>query len=341
MAIFRSERIDMINVSKTRKRSRLTFVIAVCVVSFLMSCADKGIEYEDLKPVQKVAAVNDTVTLSSHVSNLVYREGRYYISDYHRGIVSFDESFSAMERMDGGTLQLAMPQCYMFAVGKDGSMCVYNHDEKTFCLYNGKNIEKISVPDYCVTYPSRFSYEGDSIIFPVVKNANTAVVMLKDSTISRFSPVVKGLDDARMPYHSDRMIVKNDIYTFVIGRGIPLVQMYSHDFKLVSSYDLRAVEDVAETVEQQKSDDPNTYFVVLRDVYCSNDKLYVLVSTKKDGKYKSNLILVLNIENDAMALSSAYVLEGNVYSTLCVNEKGQLVVVNSKTSNVEFYEIAK
>lgn len=193
------------------RRCCFFFVMAVCVVSFLMSCADKGIEYEKLKPVQKVAAVNDTVTLSSQVSNFIYRDGRYYISDYHRGIVSFDESFSAMERMDGGALQLALPQCYMFAVGEDGSICVYNHEEKTFCLHNGKNIEKISVPDYCVTYPSRFCYEGDSIIFPVIKNANTAVVMLKDSTIGHFSSVVKGLDDARMPYHSDRMIVENTL----------------------------------------------------------------------------------------------------------------------------------
>lgn len=104
---------------------------------------------------------------------------------------------------------------------------------------------------------------------------------------------------------------------------------------------MRTIEDVAETVEQQRSDDPNSYFVVLRDACCSNDKLYVLVSTKTDGKYKSNLLVVLNIEKNAMTINSVYVLEGNIYSTLCVNGKGQIVVVNSKTSDVEFYEEKK
>lgn len=67
--------------------------------------------------------------------------------------------------------------------------------------------------------------------------------------------------------------------------------------------------------------------------------LYLLVSSKNKGKYRSNVILTLRVSNCTVELSTAYKLKGDRYSTICVNDKGQLVVVNQKTASIEVYEL--
>ena len=167
----------------------------------------------------------------------------------------------------------------------------------------------------------------------------TAVVFCEGKVVKTCFPTVDGLDDIRKPFHSERMILYDRNNYFVVGKGIPLVQMFSSDFKFVSSYDLRNIEMIKETVEQQKTDKPNSYFVVVRDAYAADGRIYLLISSKFGGVYRCNKVLVFKTANNKIELDNFYELDGNIYSTMCINEKGQIVTVNSKTATIEIYEL--
>lgn len=317
----------------------VTYLLLICNLFFIVSCVDSDMECESIQPIRTIENFNDTVMLSSQVSGLAFVNGKYYLSDYHKGILSFDREFNSLsiENVDTGAIYL--PQCFMFTVDGNGIKSVYNSKKKSFFYQKDGKWKCTDRLEYSVPRPSRYVSEGNTINFPIIKNKMTAAVLCDSTVVDSFAPAIKDLDDARMPYHSARMIVKNKDNLFVIGKGLPVVQMYSKDYKFLSTLDLRTIDDIANTFEQEKSEDPNSYFVIISDAYASNEYLYLLVSSKKKGKFKSNVILTLRVSNGTVELSTAYKLKGNRYSTICVNDKGQLVVVNQKTAGIEVYEL--
>lgn len=228
----------------------------------------------------------------------------------------------------------------MFTVGTNGAICVYSPTENKFVREICSDIcDSIKTEKYDVSLPSRFALCGDSVVCPIIKNEMTAVIFYEGKVVKTCFPTVDGLDDIRKPFHSERVVMRDGKNYFVIGKGLPLVQMYSSDFKLVSSYDLKNIEEINETVEQQKTDKPNSYFVVVRDAYVADGRIFLLIASKPGGRYRCNKVLVLKTVNDKIEFDNLYELDGKTYSVLCINEKGQTVTVNSKTAAIEIYEL--
>ena len=233
-----------------------------------------------------------------------------------------------------------LPQCYMFDTNGKGKFCIYDSENRNFLYYNQDTVKTLTdARDLEITVPSRFCMLEDSILCPVIKNKMTTAIFHREDFLGTHCPVNKEFDNPRKPYHSDRILVRDNKNLFVVGKGIPLIQTYSLIFSEVSSYDLRIIEEVANTFEQEKTNKPNSYFIVVNDAYAANGKLYILVSSKNNGKYRCNNIVVLNNENGSLFLCGFYELKGNIYSTITINENGQLVTVNSKTAAVEIYNI--
>ena len=315
-------------------------LIIVLVAHCLFSCSLHESECVKLKPIKTVRALSDTIYLSSQVSNLACSDDRYFLSDYYHGIVSFDQNFGSVEKEVVNSLLPTKPQCYMFSVGGTDDICVYNPAEKMFvCKIRSTKWDNVKTENYQLSFPSRFALCGDSIVCSIIKNKMTTAIFHEGLVIKTCCPTIDGFDDIRKPYHSERMTIYDGMYYFVIGKGLPLVQLYTSDFKMVSSFNLMEIEEIKTTVVQQKTDKPNSYFVVVQDVYAAGGKIFLLIATKPEGRFRSNKILVLKITNNILELENFYELDDKIYSTFCVNKKGQIVIVNSKSSAIEIYEI--
>lgn len=323
------------------KLQALSFLLlTVCSLFNFSSCSKHKTKITKINPIQTVTNFSDTIYLSSQVSNITYTNGKYYLSDLYRGLVSFDNSFTTFVREKINACLPQSPRCYMFAVNGNDSVCIYDAHSKLFLnTTRDTMIVKAEVGRHEVSFPSRFVLNGDSILCSIIKDNMTVAVIYKGKVADTCFPTIRGLDDIRKPYHSDRMIVRDNHNYYTIGKGLPIVQMFSTDLKLVSSYNLNEIEEIAKTVEQEKSDKPNSYFVVVQDACVANGKLFLLISSKNNNKYRCNNVVTLKTANNTIEFDGIYELKGDVYSTLCVNGKGQIVIVNAKTASVEVYEL--
>lgn len=315
----------------------INFLLAVCG---LVSCSKFSTDIVKLEPTNTINAFSDTIYLSSQVSNLTYTEGKYYLSDYYKGIVSFKESFDSFRIEKVNAFLTLMPQCYMFATRGKNNIFVYDVDNKHFLNVQDTLLsQKIEIGRYDVSSASRFVLNGDSILCPITKDKMTVAIFHNDKAPSTCFPTINSFDDVRKPYHSERILVRDEKYYYTIGKGIPILQMFSTDLKLVSSFNLNEIEEIAKTVEEEKSEKPNSYFVVVKDAYAANGKLFLLISSKSNNKYRCNNIVIFKTANNAIEFNGFYELKGEIYSTLCINGKNQLVIVNAKSASVEVYEL--
>lgn len=316
-------------------------VLSVSILLCLCGCTGTDTMIVKKEPLKRIGVLSDTVVLSSQVLNLTYFEKKYYLSDFYRGIISISENFDKVTTEDGINALLPMlPQCYMFSIDKYGEICIFDSKNKCFLeRKRTKNYEKRQNVGYEVAIPSRFIYSGDSIICPIIENKMTGAIFRNDSCIGTCFPAIQGYDDVRKPYHSQRIILKENDKFFTIGKGLPIVQEYTSDKGLISSYDLRDLPEISRTYVQEKSDKPNSFFVIVRDAYAYKHFLYLLISSKDEGKYKCNRILKIDTSGKTMQIDGFYEMSGEIYSTLCVNGAGELVVVNSKESLIELYKI--
>lgn len=323
-----------------KNRHRLCLWAVIICICCLAACSRNDSGVEKVKPQRVINAISDTIFLSSQVSNLTCFDGKYYLSDYYRGIVSFNVAFDTLETEK---VNCALPteyQCYMFALGDNNNMYVYNPSGKTIIRVADSVIkDSVKTDEFELSLPSRFVASNDTVVCSIIKNKMTAAMFYGNMATKTSFPTVDGFDDIRKPYHSERIILKDTKNYYTIGKGIPLVQMYSSDLKQICSYSLSDVEEIARTVEEQKSDKPNSYFVVVHDAYAVNGRLYLLIASKHEGKYRCNKVLVLKTTDNSIEYEKFYELSGKVYSTLCVNGEGQVVIVNSKTAAIEIYEL--
>lgn len=318
-------------------QTAINFLLAVCV---FVSCSKSSTGIVKLEPTNTIKAFSDTIYLSSQVSNLTYTDGKYYLSDYYKGIVSFKESFDSFRIEQVNAFLTLMPQCYMFATSGKNDIYIYDVDNRLFLNVQDTSLsQKIESGRHEVSSASRFVLNGDSILCPITKNKMTIAIFHNGKTSGTCCPTINGVDDVRKPYHSERIIIRDEEHYYTIGKGIPIVQMFSQNLELLSSYNLKEIEEIAKTVEQEKSDKPNSYFVVVQDACVANGKLFLLISSKNNNKYRCNNVVTLKTANNTIEFDEIYELKGDVYSTLCVNGKGQIVIVNAKTASVEVYEL--
>ncbi|WP_458458760.1 hypothetical protein [Pseudobutyrivibrio sp.] len=312
----------------------------ICSLACMISCTTTEYNSVKVEPVKIVKSISDSVYLSSQVSSLSYANGRYYLSDYYRGIISFDESFNeyAVHEMNIHTAQEC--QCSMFSINEKGEICMYDSKNHNFVFErNNSEYGIIDSDNIEITQSSRFIFTGDTIICPITKSKMTAAVFSPETLLFTCFPTISDLDDIRMPFHSERLLVRTDEYYFCIGKGLPVIQMFSSSRQQVYSYDLNNIEEISQIFKQEVSNKANSYFVVVKDACAFKDSLFLLIASKKEGKYKCNRILKFIIKEQMIEFDGIYELKGKVYSCICVNGNNQLVAITSKSSCIEIYDL--
>lgn len=316
------------------------FGFCIMVMCFFTSCATSDFDSKKIEPVMVVKSISDSIFLSSQVSNLTYSNGKFYLSDFYRGVISFDETFENYEENNINRIINGDPNCYMFAIGEKGKVCLYDSKKRIFVNEeNGSEYSKTEVRNCEVTQSSRFILSGDTIICPIIKDKKSAAIFNNGMLIGTCFSTIDGVDNVRMPYHSERILVRDKNHYFTIGKGIPYIQMFTSKFQHLFSYDLNNIQYVAQTAESEKSDKPNSYFVIIRDACVADNKLYILIASKNNGIYRCNNVLKFIIVDDKLELEGSYELKEKKYSTICINGSAQLVAIVSKSSCLEVYDL--
>ena len=310
-----------------------------CCMTCIISCSSPEYNIDSVEPVKIVKAISDSIHLSSQVSNLSYVNGRYYLSDFYRGIISFDKSFSDYAAHNVNKPDELERQCCMFALNANGDICSYNPQNHNFVFErNGTEYGRIDAQNNEITLSSRFLFVADTIICPIIKNKMTAAVFTPEKFLFTCFPTAPDFDDVRMPFHSERILVRNSNYYFSIGKGLPIIQMFSSRFQQIYSYNLGNIKEVVQVVKQEASNKPNSYFVVIKDACVDDNTLFLLMATKDGGKYKCNHVLKFIIQEQMLEFEGMYELKSKIYSSICVNNNRQIVALTSKKTCIEIYE---
>lgn len=323
------------------KHISLSLIInIICLGLYCASCHNSDFKLVRVEPEKIHSSLCDTIYLSTNCANFTFHNGRYYVSDYNRGIISFDDNFNDITQVNLGSTILNSPQCYMFALHNDDTLSFYNPFTESFYYIKNDSVSKITdTRGYIVAEPTRMITRDNDIQCSILCNRKINMVVHRNGSKTLMHSQIKSLDDPRKPYQSSRTIVKDDTHYYVIGQGVPVIQMYTHDSKPVASLDLRLVDRIKETIENERDEKANSYFTIVKDAYAFNGILYLLTTSKDAGVYQCNNIFKIVYRNRALTIKDVYELPGKLYSTFCVNNDGQVVAINSKTGALEFYDL--
>lgn len=132
------------------------------------------------------------------------------------------------------------------------------------------------------------------------------------------------------------LFLLNDTY-FTVSDNLPIIELYDQKYELISEYNYSDIEIVHSRLKkiEQSEEGENSYSVLCYDAYLWNQSLYLLMTGFDDGKYTVNKIIVMKIEGNNIIPDKVFSLPGQVYSTICINEKG-IFAYNKSDSRLEF-----
>jgi hypothetical protein len=322
-------------------------LIFLVILSALASCSHRTgkndeVSKMELLPDTTFSELSDSSFVPSHVKCVDTYGGDLYFSAYSGELVVLDADLHLKRRFgsSGGGPGEFLGAAH-FYIGKDDSIHILNDGKHAFELFvGGKHAKHIPFPqEAALSNNTRFFVENGSIFHSAISDNHPVVVFDEKSNINRFICDYTTWDRPDFKHHSTRHLVKGDKCFFVSGLTLPVFQKYSLDGKLIMKYDLEKIPEIKKTVKRYKNTPqvPNTYFVMVHDIYYRNGKVYLLVGTN-DPKYSCNTICVLDV-SDAIIHSASFRLSGIVYESFCVTENHNLIAYNAVTAEIEVFTL--
>lgn len=318
---------------------KANYITFLSIASFLFfSCAQKEIPEEIIKPEKVLTKLNDSIYLSHQVSCIDFSNNHYYIADYKQGIYILDSSFHADTVIAAkGHGHNEVNGCGNLFIDRNDKLTFFDDNGRRFGYYQKNEMgfyARILSKRLCET---RFFAKSDSIFCAILKDPNTVALIKGDEVIRTFCPQKDKIDDALHTPMSARHVIQCDSTFLVIGKGLPILQEYNYSGNLISEFNLDKIDILANNYKKQKEQDANSYIVVIRDVYYHQGHLYAL-ATSNEPKYKCNKIIILKKTGSSFVHTNTLQLQGDIYATICINDKNELVAINGKTSAIEVYK---
>lgn len=297
--------------------------------------------YEELSPLKTITAFSDSIYLSGDVSCLESIGNHIVVSDYSKGVFVIDgdggvvETFTASGNGPGEVLGYGH-----LAVSTEGDIWLYDEGHRVFRSYRGGRLHS-TVPSPAgslIATGSRFFVKADSLFFPTLGQDRFVTLMKGGEVVGQMCPE-STYDDLEMPLHSERHVMKGEHSFFVVCLGLPLVEEYTFEGELLSSFDLMSIPERAWVFNENQSFKPNTYFVATRDAYYKNGFLYLLSASTKDG-YHCNQVYVLKEAETGLQYTGRYLLtNGESYSSICVSDQKYMMAFNREAAAIEVFMI--
>lgn len=327
------------------KNKLIILLILILSLTMTTSCSlkngnKKNIVTTTLVKDTTLSELNDSSFIPRQVMCMsIFGEDLYY-SDYFGEIVVLDKDYNVKKRIGsrgqgpGELLSVA----HFYIAGGD-SIYIRSDGRQAIDLFvHGKYTLHIPFPKETRLDNTRFFSEDQHIFHTVVSDSFPVIVFDHDSKINQFICNRTAWDKPDLKLHSTRHLLKGDDVFFVIGYVLPVFQVYSMDGKLLKEYDLRLIPEIDRKVKLYENTPPipNSYQILIEDVYFDNHKIYLLIGTKEDS-YFCNTICVLDVSGEIMH-TSTFRLSGEAYISFCV-KGNKLVAFNGKNASLDFFTL--
>ena len=323
----------------------LKFLVALLIIGNLLSCVNENVvRTVKLTSCVKIPKLADSIYLSSQIPCIDYVNKHIYVSDYKQALYVLDDKCNLINIASHKGNGFGEVQCPTFIyAAPDAKISLFDECKRKFMYYKDEqyySIDLESISSERLSTLCRFFTIGDTIYHSIINDINTVVKIVNGKVVSKQCKLVDSMDDTRRPIKSQRHLLRGDNTMFIIGKGLPILQEYTFDGKLLNSYDLLADENLATVYDIKDPKEFNRYNIIVRDAYYKKGYIYILTSSHENDRYRCNTIYVLQrYENNYIPVVK-YRLNGNIYSTFCITDDNRCIAVNDKNSSIEIYNLS-
>ncbi|MBI1768821.1 MAG: hypothetical protein HY015_02315 [Bacteroidetes bacterium] len=318
----------------------MKIIIYFLTLLFLVQCNSK--ENSTLSVKRKLSHLSDS-SFVTDVRSIDFYKGHYFISDNKRGqILELDSAleikstFGSLGSKDGefkGLTRFSFCNDTIFAI---------NHGKKKiecFTFDYPKSVKTIAIPeDMAGTRLDFRFFVTDKRIFLSTPETGKTISSFDRSGILReqvgdvteyasHDPFDTAIRNIKWLFSTgNRMISVSDVSPEIQALDFSGQVIYKHKINENQSIDERTKFISKQPVQEHVT---YSYF---RDVYLSNDKLYLLCITGKEkGALNANTVLIFDLIDDKPPVFRNEIqLPGRWYASICVNDKHILAFESTK-----------
>lgn len=323
-------------------KERLVYIIMFALFFTVYSCT-KEYKISSLKPepLQTVKEFHDSTFLSGSVMCMDVMQNDIVLTDYNMGqVIVLDSNLIIKQRIgETGAGLNEFVRAEKFST-LDDKLYVINdggNHVKVFEKYNFRY--NINFPqNITLTTWTRFFCFNNQIYHSVISKETPAISFDVNGITNNKICNYTDIDNASLPFHSSRHLIKGENSFFVIAKVLPIFEEYNMEYKKIKSFDLSTIEDVESIVKKYKNTQqyPDKYFVMIQDVFYSKNKVFLLLASSID-MYSCNKIIVLSVKNEIKQIA-AVELTGKVYLSFCV-KNDKLFAFNALNAQIEAYKL--
>ncbi len=325
-------------------KTRLTVILGLFVILTDSCLKTSKFKPEELilKKVKSITQFNDSTFLSSMVLCIDKYKDSIMLTDYKQGqIFMLNSELNLLSKIGiMGQGPGEMIGAAHFCVSNE-KITVINDGKELLSEYSllNKNFTKdIKFPkDLRKTLNTRF-FEYDGKIFHSIVSEDSMIVAIdKNNLKSSQMGVNSKWDKPNLRMHSTRHLIKGNQSFYEIGCTLPILQEYSFEGEMLHTFDLSTIHDISKQMEIYKKNNqiPNTYFVMIQDVYFDNENIFLLFASQEVG-YSCNKIIVINTQNEFKHIATYILSGGKVYLSFCV-DNNRIIAFNGLNSNIDIY----
>lgn len=187
---------------------------------------------------------------------------------------------------------------------------------------------------------SRFFVHGSDFALTSFSDDNSNVFFdMVSGKTKNWGRLIKFTTGKQTRIRNHRHLFKYKSFILSVSNNMPIIEKYDLSGRILDVYDYSRVPVIQQTinhVENEKMGE-NTYFKMVPDAYLDNEKLYLLITSRKNDRVSSNHILEITV-NDKMKITAIYILGNGWYNSICIS-KNQLWTFNVLNGNLSKYTL--
>ena len=210
--------------------------------------------------------------------------------------------------------------------------------------FNGKFKETIWGKDLPMVFDlfQRFFIDDNKLVGKsMVGDSALVEVDIITKECKYFGQKAKGTTSFNGTTLNSKLILTSENNYISILRNIPFIEIFDKStLNIVDSIDYSFTKRIKSTLSYIASRDldENQSIAIVKDAYCSSDKLYVLVISYFEGTQSDNTVLSFQLQNNTIEFIEEYILPAAEYTSICGSDS-LLIAFSSSEGRLEKFKI--
>jgi len=322
------------------------------LVTFFFACSQReAIKEKTVTAIKQINSFRDTIYFS-RIEDMLQHNGDIFLVDYALGnIIRLNENLeykTKLGRSGRGPLEISSP-----SLGYIANDQLFIKDAANSKIVSFSLEKNLAIQEYRFKYFSSgvFFVKDHNIIFnyraennPLVQYNYSNQTVVKEFGIA----AEKSLNTP-----AKHLIPLKDGFFSIYGENKPLIEYYSHDGGLIKQFDFSdltifkdrlSIKTTGIVIKMKGNlQTPPVYKNIVWDAHFANDKLYLLVVSKKnETEGKSNNLLIMKWGNQELVPSELITLpEKGWYSRFCLMaQKDHILAFDQINGVLEVFDLS-